>query len=290
MCRLLGIVASELTEFGLVLTEAPRCLATLSREHPDGWGLAIHKAADAAAPAEDSTRSLGENPWQTHKGTAPAGEDARFRELAARSRGHLLIAHIRQKTVGPTRLENTHPFVNDGWVFAHNGTIQQQDELRSRCSGRRLREITGDTDSELFFAYVLTRLDEKGLVHLASEESRDVATNLIHELTTELRALRIGAFNFVLSDGQTTFAHRFGRSLFVLERGPSDPVRELRPVDEGATIMTKWTARRHAVFIASERITDEPWREIDDGTLLRIERTPTPRIVAAHANRQQRVA
>ena len=44
--------------------------------------------------------------------------------------------------------------------------------------------------------------------------------------------------------------------------------------------MTKWTARRHAVFIASERITDEPWREIDDGTLLRIERTPTPRIVA----------
>src|SRR4051794_20856812 len=103
MCRLLGIVASELTEFGLVLTEAPRCLATLSREHPDGWGIAIHKAPDpTGAPDLDSTRSLGEDPWQTHKGTAPAGEDSRFRELAARSRGHLLVAHIRQKTVGPT--------------------------------------------------------------------------------------------------------------------------------------------------------------------------------------------
>jgi predicted glutamine amidotransferase len=44
--------------------------------------------------------------------------------------------------------------------------------------------------------------------------------------------------------------------------------------------MTKWTPRRQAVFIASERITDEPWREVDDGTLLRIERMPTPRIVA----------
>ena len=111
--------------------------------------------------------------------------------------------------------------------------------------------------------------------------ARDLVTKLMSELTAELRSLRIGAFNFLLSDGQTTFAHRFGRSLFVLERGPADPVRELRSVDDGASIMTKWTARRQAVFIASERITDEPWREIDDGTLLRIERTPTPRIVAA---------
>ena len=289
MCRLLGIVASELTEFGLVLTEAPRCLATLSREHPDGWGIAIHKAAGPNGVELDSTRSLGDDPWQMHKGIAPAGEDTRFRELAARSRGHLLVAHIRQKTVGPTRLENTHPFVNDGWVFAHNGTIQHQDELRARCSGRRLREITGDTDSELFFAYVLTRLDENGLVRLADDGARDLVTTLMSDLTAELRSLRIGAFNFVLSDGQTTFAHRFGRSLFVLERGPSDPVRELRPVDDGAAIMTKWTTRRHAVFVASERITDEPWREIDDGTLLRIERTPSPRIVAVDAN-SRRVA
>jgi predicted glutamine amidotransferase len=271
MCRLLGIIASELTEFGLVLTEAPRCLATLSREHPDGWGIAIH---DATAHA-----SVGDEPWRLHRGTAPACDDSRFHELAARSRGHLIVAHIRQKTVGPTRLENTHPFVRDGWVFAHNGTIKDQDVLRERSSGRRLREITGDTDSELFFAYVLTRLDERGLVQLRDERARLEATALLEELTAELRGLRIGAFNFLLSDGQTTFAHRFGRSLYVLERGPSDPVRELRAVDESATILTKWTSRRQAVFIASERITDEPWREVADGTLLRIERTPTPRIV-----------
>lgn len=32
MCRLLGIVASELTEFGIVLTEAPRCLVFIASE------------------------------------------------------------------------------------------------------------------------------------------------------------------------------------------------------------------------------------------------------------------
>lgn len=271
MCRLLGIVASELTEFGLVLTEAPRCLATLSREHPDGWGIAIHDAS--------GDTSIGDEPWRLHRGTAPAGEDSRFRELAARSRGHLLVAHVRQKTVGPTRLENTHPFVRDGWVFAHNGTIKEQDVLRARSSGRRLREITGDTDSELFFAYVLTKLDERGLLRPRDEHARVAITDLLHEITAELRAARIGAFNFLLSDGQTTYAHRFGRSLFVLERGPTDAVRERRDMGEGAAIMTRWTARRQAVFVASERITDEPWREVADGTLLRIERSPAPRIV-----------
>lgn len=255
MCRLLGIVASESTEFGLLLTGAPRCLAALSREHRDGWGVAIHDTSM----------------WGLHRGIAPAVDDRRFHELATQSRGHMLVAHVRQKTVGPTRLENTHPFVRDGWVFAHNGTIQNQEVLRAGTSGRRLREIEGETDSELFFAYVLTRLDERGLVRLDDEPSREAANELVEEITGELRAARIGAFNFLLSDGQTTFAHRFGRSLFVLERGPSEPASERRDIG-------RWTARRQVVFIASEQITDEAWREVPDGTLLRIDREPTPRI------------
>ena len=277
MCRLLGIVSSELTEFGLVLTGAPRSLATLSRDHPDGWGIAIHDATHT--PTVHPPAGSPPTPWHLQKGIAPAAFDTRFHELAARSRGHVLIAHVRQKTVGPTSLENTHPFVRDGWVFAHNGTIQDQDMLRARCSGRRLREITGDTDSELFFAYVLTRLDERSLLRLESEGARAEVNELIAEVMGELRTARIGAFNFVLSDGQTTFAHRFGRSLFVLERGPSNPLRETRAMDAGPASMTRWMPRRHAVFIASERITDEPWHEVEDGTLLRIERAPTPRIV-----------
>ena len=278
MCRLLGIVASELTEFGLGLTRAPRSLATLSREHPDGWGIAIHNADQQAPPAQQA--------WALHRGTAPAADDHRFHHLAAHSRGHMLVAHVRQKTVGPTRLENSHPFVRDGWVFAHNGTVHATETLRAGSSALRLREIAGDTDSELFFAYVLTRLDEHGLTRLHDEPSRRRVTAVVHELTAELRAARIGAFNFILSDGKTTFAHRFGRSLFVLDRGPGDPVREQREVSPGATIMTRWTPRRHAILIASERITDEPWREVPDGTLLRIERTPTPQVVSGDDAKQ----
>jgi glutamine amidotransferase len=288
MCRLLGIVASELTDFGVALTGAPRCLATLSREHPDGWGIAVHEAT--TDPAPESDRAKGDEPWRVHKGTAPAAVDARFHDLAARSRGHLLVAHVRQKTVGPTRLENSHPFVRDGWVFAHNGTIKDQDMLRAGCSGRRLREITGDTDSELFFAFVLTRLDDRGLVRPGDERARVATTELIHRTTAELRDARIGAFNFLLSDGQTTYAHRFGRSLFVLERGPADPVPRTAPPISGTSLTTRWTSRRPAVLIASERITDEPWREVPDSTLLRIDRTPSPHIVSTTSDADQRAA
>src|SRR5687767_14363715 len=142
MCRLLGIVSSEPTEFRIVLKEAPRSMAALSRDHPDGWGLAVY----------EEQRAIG---WRLHKGTLCASEDDEFHKLAVGSRGEMLVAHIRQRTVGVTSLENTHPFHNGRWVFAHNGTIKDQDFLRVRISSARREEIRGQTDSELLFAYLL---------------------------------------------------------------------------------------------------------------------------------------
>lgn len=287
MCRLVGIVASEVTEFGLVLKEAPRSLARLSREHPDGWGVAAHGDPDALPPP--STRSPHENGWRVHKGTNPAGECDRFHQVAARSAGNVLIAHVRQKTVGPTRIENTHPFIQSGWVFAHNGTLKDYAWVRAALSPTRLAQVRGDTDSEVLFAFILTHLDAAG-VTLTSREPAALAeaTRVIDRTAAELRAKEAGAFNFLLSDGEALFVHRFGRSLFLLERGPGDPVRETRDIDSSASLETPWTRRRHAALIASERLTDEPWRELPEGTLLRIDRRPKPTIV--HINAPERAA
>src|SRR5580658_9130895 len=134
MCRLLGITANEPTEFRIVLREAPRSLAALSREHRDGWGIAVF---DATA-----------RQWQIDKGVECAGEDERFHRLAVGTKGELLISHIRQKTVGDTTLANTHPFAQGRWVFAHNGTVKDVPWLKANASSCRLSEITGQTDSE----------------------------------------------------------------------------------------------------------------------------------------------
>jgi glutamine amidotransferase len=266
MCRLLGITASEPTEFRIVLREAPRSLAVLSREHRDGWGIAIF---------DDDV-----NGWQVDKGTACATEDERFHRIAVGCRGEILVSHIRQKTVGETSLANTHPFHVGRWVFAHNGTLKDQAWLRAHSCPSRIAGIRGETDSELLFAWLLTRLDEAGVAHQAASVETDRAVGAAARAAREQPSL--GAINFLLSDGTTTYAHRFGRSLFLLERTPEDAVRSRRTARDGTIVETPWSQHRTAVFVASERITDEPWQNVEEGMLLRIDRSPVPhwRLVA----------
>ncbi len=267
MCRLLGIASSEPTDFKIVLREAPRSLAALSREHRDGWGIAVH-AGDAGG-------------WRLERGVACASEDERFHRLALGSRGEMLVSHVRQKTVGETSLVNTHPFERGRWVFAHNGTVKDVAWLRASTSAERQAEVRGETDSERLFAWLLTRLDEAGAAHTAASPATDRA------LGAAVRAARerpgFGAFNFLLSDGATIYAHRFGRTMHLLERGPHDTVRTRRTSSDGTVVETPWSQRRTAIFVASEQMTDEPWQHVEDGMLLRIERLPVPhwRLVAA---------
>jgi predicted glutamine amidotransferase len=266
MCRLLGVVSSEATSFGVMLQDAPRSLATLSREHRDGWGLAIF-----ASGAAETEMDRG---WRLRKAVACAAEDRDFGLFAA-APGELLISHIRRRTVGALSLDNTHPFRSGRWVFAHNGTIHERDSLCARTSARRLGEVRGQTDSELFFAYLLSELDSAGIADAPASSRTD---SVLREVTRRLCANpAFGAANFLLSDGTVMYAHRFGRTLFLLDRGPEDPVRESRRSREGMVIITPWPARRRAVLIASEAMTDEPWREIEERDLLRIDRLPEPR-------------
>ena len=265
MCRLLGIAASEPTDFKIVLREAPRSLATLSREHPDGWGIAVFSAARR---------------WHVERGVLCASEDERFHRHAVGSAGTMLVSHIRQKTVGETSLDNTHPFERDRWVFAHNGTVKDVAWLRAHTSPARAAEVRGQTDSELLFAWLLTRLDDAGVTHDDAGPATDRAVSQASRAARDRSGF--GAFNFLLSNGDTLYAHRCGRTMHLLERGPHDAVRESRRAHDGTVVETPWSQRRSAVFIASERITDEPWQAVEEGMLLRIQQRPMPfwRLVA----------
>ncbi len=237
MCRLLGIVAKRDVPVLECLTSAPRSLSTLSREHPDGWGIALYSTEDRA--------------WRVHRNTARASDCSEFRRVAAAGSASLVIAHVRQKTVGRTALANTHPFERGRWVFAHNGTIRRTEALSALVSPERHAEIEGDTDTERLFAFFLTRLDEAGL---ADSPASDATDRVLARATRELRAIAdFGAWNYLLSDGLALYAHRFGRTLHML--------------------------RRHeAVLVASEAPTDEPWTVVEEGTFVRIDRADKPEV------------
>jgi glutamine amidotransferase len=232
MCRLLGVVSLAPRSFGLLLDEAPRSMAILSEKHRDGWGIAARQ------------RGRG---WTLRRSLLRAGDDDTFHGLAAATLGEVLIAHVRQRTRGAVRLENTHPFLSSRWVFAHNGTIEDVDYLRAHVSPERLAELRGDTDSELMFAFVLSRLDGAvlGIDHA------------LRTLTLELaNRPKFGTASFLLSNGDTLWAHRFGPPLHLLER-------------------------QHCVLpcvaVTTEPITDEPWLALDDADLVRVDRDPSPR-------------
>ena len=260
MCRLLGIVSSERTHFHFSLHAGPNSLSSLSGEHPHGWGLAVYDPASG---------------WTVQKKPVRASECKTFYEASSTIQGEVLLAHVRSRTVGQSSITNTHPFQRGRWVFAHNGTISDTEFLRERTSGERLQLIEGQTDSELFFSYLLTQLDEAGVTaEPASARTDEVLTRALKEA---LLRPTFGACNFLLSDGDVMYAHRFGRTLFLLERTPPDRVRVHRESHEtGVAIDTPWTTQRHAILIASEVMTDEPWRTLAEGTLLRCDRGQQP--------------
>jgi len=212
MCRMLGLAAAEPVSAYDLLCEAPRSLRTLSREHADGWGVAHHDGDD----------------WAVDRSTACAAASDEYVDFARRA-ARLLIAHVRKATVGCTTLANTHPFERDGLVFAHNGTVTVDLEI----SKARRAQITGETDSERLFAFVLTHVDAAGDV----ERGVAAAVRVLHAMTN------VGSANFLLSCGARLYGHRLGRSLYTL-------------------------ARPWGVAVASERLTDEPWEEVPERGLV----------------------
>jgi glutamine amidotransferase len=217
MCRMFGMVADRPIPSRDLLHDAPRSLRALSREHPDGWGIAVHDGA-----------------WTVERGTRCAHACERFAAVGDRA-ARIVIAHVRKRTVGPVSLVNTHPFRHGDLVFAHNGTLGDAHALAARTAPEHLAEIEGDTDSERLFALVRTQIAAAGDI------SRGVAAAVraLHALPAP------GSANFLLSCGERLYAHRLGRSLFMLERS-------------GATL------------VASEPLTDEPWREVPEGALVEL--------------------
>lgn len=236
MCRLLGIVARETQGFQRCLSEAPGSLGVLSREHADGWGIAVHD--DGAG-------------WKLTKRSASASSDPASGAAAAGATGALLVAHVRKRTVGDVSLDNTHPFRRGEWVFAHNGTIEPVAELGAAIASAGATP-TGHTDSELLFAFLMDRLAS----HPGAPGSRFITDMLVARAVEELaRMPSLGTATFVLSDGVVLYAYRHGRPLYLLER-----------VSQG---------QLGAILVASEpATTDEPWTPIAEHTLLAIWRRP----------------
>src|SRR3954470_2826385 len=139
MCRLFGLHAgARQARACFWLLEAPRSLALQSHTQPDGYGVGTF--GDDGTPDVDRGVMAGvqdeESPRQAH-------------EECSRT----YLVHLRYASTGPVALRNSHPFVQDGRLFAHNGVVHGLDELEAELGEDRSR-VHGDTDSERVFALI----------------------------------------------------------------------------------------------------------------------------------------
>jgi predicted glutamine amidotransferase len=151
MCRLLAYAsAGERSLEDAVGADVLAAFRSLACVHGDGWGAAWTSAAEpGGVTAQRSTTS--------------AAEDPAFAAAGQRIRGRAGFLHLRWASAGiPVDPANTHPFVADGWAFAHNGFVRGSDRILELLPARHRTALRGTTDSERYFRLVLHCAERTG--------------------------------------------------------------------------------------------------------------------------------
>lgn len=147
MCRILGITNydfsrhKDLLKGFLKLAQTGKIPEGSSPGHLDGWGIGYY----------ENGKSL------VHKSAGPVIKEQNdfFQTLKKIESSPILIVHLR-KSAWPktTTKKNSHPFKNDKYLFAHNGTIFDYKNLLKNITIKHTL-APGALDSEVYFHYAI---------------------------------------------------------------------------------------------------------------------------------------
>lgn len=248
MCRLFGMSAGgRRARATFWLLSAPDSLAAQSHREPDGTGLGWFDEREAP---------------QLRKQPIAAYGDAEFGREAREVSSSTFVAHIRFASTGPSELRNTHPFEQEGRLFAHNGVIEDLGTLEAHL-GNALDLVHGDTDSERLFALITREITAHG---------GDVGAGIATACRWVAENLPLLAINLILATDRGLWALCYPQTheLYVLEREPGVALEHSSSI--GSRVRSEDGASRPLVVIASERMDDDPrWKLLQPGELLQVD-------------------
>ena len=185
MCRMVGVVFQD--EFPVQTLRDLQHIADVGRVpnedrigHKDGWGIASFM--------DGSPRLIGKSIRPIHMDPF---FDSAILSIQSIFAPNVLIAHARAASRGTVSMENTHPFMTEDLVIAHNGTVHDFDPVTKR-------KPKGQTDSERLLMLLAERKDELGSLESA----------LKAVVTKDLRSHNFSAAVILVSDGKRLYGYR----------------------------------------------------------------------------------
>lgn len=274
MCRLFGFRSSVESRAHRSLIVAENAVADQANYHADGWGIGYYIHDDA----------------YLFRSPVGAAGDASFRKFSEGLRSHALLVHIRKATVGSIDPINSHPFRYGSWMFAHNGTIFDFEQLHPRIWDGILPEyqrvLFGSTDSEHIFFFILSEMVRGGAC-IDGKQDDDHATLVAaqHKAISQIFAwaqelnLEAPKINYILTNGKYLFARRAGLELYLATQKKLCPdaltcVEKDKICLAGVLPKLQQSTQRKCnhVLVASEPIgTDDIWEEIPDGAMISLD-------------------
>jgi predicted glutamine amidotransferase len=253
MCRLFGLTAGhQRVRATFWLLEAPDSLALQSRRNPDGTGIGYYDESHEPVVV---------------KQPLAAYEDQAFAQEAREITSPTFVAHVRHASGSPVTLRNTHPFVQAGRLFAHNGVIGDVPGLE-RELGDGMSMVGGETDSERYFALITKEVGRTG----------DIGEGIVAAARWIAENLPVFSLNCVLITPTDLWALRYpdAHELYVLERAAGGPSghRHLDHASARGSIRVRSgeLAHRRAVIVASEEMDEDAgWRLLQSGELVHVD-------------------
>lgn len=253
MCRLFGLHAgAQPVRATFWLLDAPDSLSDQSRREPDGAGIGTFDADGEAHVAKQPLAA-----WEDHA----------FAREARVLKSTTFLAHVRYASTGAHTMVNTHPFEQDGRLFAHNGAFADLERLDRRLAEFGVADLVqGQTDSERLFA-------------LITAESRradgDVGEGIIQAISWIANEIPVFSVNLILTTATDLWAVRYPETheLHILERlaAASDDTVPLDARSSRIHAQSKDLSRAGHVLIATEPMDDnQGWRPLAAGALVHV--------------------
>lgn len=247
MCRLLGYVGTPIV-LEKLLCEPPHSLIVQSYQpqemtsgllNADGFGIGWYGAERSQPPF-------------SYRQILPIWSDINLPHLARYVESPCVLSYVRSATPGlAVDLSNCQPFIQDQWMFIHNGFIRDFRQtlyrpLRSLLGDRAYNQIQGTTDSEHLFALILDRFHRQPQGTLGQALVAAIAQL---EQLAQTQTVAFSA-NVVISDGETLVACRYAH-------GQSQP-------------SLYWLKTPSGVLVVSEPIFPGDWQSFAENSVLSV--------------------